>query len=291
MSEAKKAATSLCTLTEQAWAGRTIHHGFAIVRPPGHHAEPGLAGGFCLINNVAVAAAYARAKLDGVQRVLIVDWDVHHGNGTQSIFYQDPSVLYFSVHRYEGENFYPFSKIGSPNVCGAGDGQGYTVNVGWSHRGMGDAEYLAVWEFLLIPMVMEFDPDLVLVSAGFDAAEGDVGECRVTPEGFAKLTRQLKRALRTCAKVTNNTRPAPIVCTLEGGYVLSVLGQCVKAVVETLLEEDFDEDDIFVSLDEVDKKGIDIMDNIHPSAARNILQTMKAQRPFWKCLTARQNTK
>ena len=144
MEEAKKAARALCTLTERAVKGE-IDHGFAIIRPPGHHAEPGMAGGYCLINNVAVAAAYARAKLqEHVQKVLIVDWDVHHGNGTQSVFLNDASVLFFSVHLFERGVFYP--STGSPDTVGLGDGKGYTVNVGWSHKGMGDDEYFAVWK-------------------------------------------------------------------------------------------------------------------------------------------------
>jgi histone deacetylase 6 len=286
VAEAKKACAALCTLTEQAVAG-DIDHGFAIIRPPGHHAEPGMAGGYCLINNVAVAAAYARAKLQNVHKILVVDWDVHHGNGTQSIFLNDPSVVYFSVHLYQGGNFYPFHKSGGPDTVGVGDGRGCTVNVGWSHKGMGDEEYFAVWEKLLLPMASEFNPDLVLVSAGFDAAAGDLGECNVTPAGFAELTRQLKRTLQACAERNERRLPAPIVCTLEGGYVRSVLGQCVSAVVETLLVNNSDDESSgLVPSDEGGEGTTDIMDYINPSAARNIRQTIKAHRSYWKCLKA-----
>lgn len=173
VAEAKTAATSLCRLVTKVVEG-DLDNGFAVIRPPGHHAEPGLAGGYCVINNVAVAASYAREKL-GLERVLIVDWDVHHGNGTQSIFLNDPNVLYFSVHRWHGGNFFPFLQNGGPTTVGIDDGEGFNVNVGWSRKGMGDDEYLAVWEKLLMPMAHEFQPDLVLVSAGFDAALGDMG--------------------------------------------------------------------------------------------------------------------
>jgi histone deacetylase 6 len=161
-----------------------LDNGFAIIRPPGHHAEPGVAGGYCVINNVAVATAYAREKL-GIKRVLICDWDVHHGNGTQSIFLNEPDVLYFSVHRWHGGNFFPFLQNGGPTNVGVDKGEGFNVNVGWSRKGMGDAEYLAVWEKLLMPMARKFQPELVLVSAGFDAAVGDMGKCLNRDASFA----------------------------------------------------------------------------------------------------------
>ena len=114
-----------------------LDNGFAAIRPPGHHAEPGLAGGYCVINNIAVSAAYARAKL-GVEKILIVDWDVHHGNGTQRCFYNDPNVLYFSVHRYHGGNFFPFLQQGGPASGGNGTGKGFNMNVGWNDKQMGE---------------------------------------------------------------------------------------------------------------------------------------------------------
>jgi len=270
---AKQAAASLCRLVERVVTGQ-LDNGFAIVRPPGHHAEPAQAGGYCLINNVAVAAAYARSKL-GVNKVLVVDWDVHHGNGTQSIFLDDPNVLYFSVHRWHGGNFYPFRPSGGPRSVGTGRGQGYSINVGWTHKGMGDEEYAAVWEQLLLPVAREFDPDLVLVSAGFDAAQGDMGECCLTPQGFAYLT----RALMTLAQ-------GRVVCALEGGYVHSILGQCVKSVVKTLLNRESPriclQEELEHAVDEEDDN--DTMMSIDASAARDIRATMNAHRPYWKCL-------
>ena len=187
-------------------------------------------GGFCLLNNVAIAAAKAQAQ--GKRRIAVVDWDVHHGNGTEAIFLNDPNVLYFSVHRSNG--FYPYT-TGKPEQVGT---MGRNVNVGWTVPGMGDAEYIRVWQQLLLPMLDEFQPDLIFVSAGFDAADGDMGECCVTPEGFGTLTRMLVRQRKDAN--------CPIVCALEGGYVRSLLGRCVSAVVEAFLSsptDDVDDDD------------------------------------------------
>ena len=270
VSAAKAAASSLCKLVSDVVDGQ-LDNGFAVIRPPGHHAEPGLAGGYCIINNVAVAAAYAREKL-GMKKVLIVDWDVHHGNGTQSIFLNDPNVLCFSVHRWHGGNFYPFLQNSGPTNVGIGDAAGYNVNVGWSKKHMGDDEYDAVWERVLMPMAREFEPDLVLVSAGFDAADGDMGECNVTPECFGYLT----RALMTLA----NGR---VVCTLEGGYVRSVLGKCVVQVVQNLLDPNSVARCKAAEAAAQAPDAIDIMEEIDATAKRNILSTIAAHRPYWTC--------
>jgi acetoin utilization deacetylase AcuC-like enzyme len=279
VTEARRAAAALCHLVEQAVRTTTRaarsqqcgsdssavttgpHHGFAIIRPPGHHAGPSMAGGYCLVNNVAVAAAYARDRL-AANKVLIVDWDVHHGNGTQQCFLADPSVLYFSVHRHQNGTYYPCT--GAPTAIGTGAGLGYTVNVGWAHKGMGDAEYMAVWQHVLLPVAREYQPSLVLVSAGFDAAVGDMGECNVTPDCFGALTRQLQRAVPH----------VPVVCALEGGYVRSILGKCVSAVVASLLRCGDDEVFPAVSLDEINSQ-----------AAQNIRKTIDAHRPYWKCMS------
>ncbi len=244
-----------------------------MIRPPGHHAEPGLAGGYCVINNVAVAAAYAREKL-GVKKVLIVDWDVHHGNGTQKCFIDDPSVMYFSVHRYHGGNFFPFLDHGGPNCVGNNEGKGYNMNVGWNDKKMGDDEYLVVWEKLLMPVANEFEPDLVLVSAGFDAARGDMGECDVTPECFARLTRRLK----TLAN-------GKVVCALEGGYVRSVLCKCVESVLSALLDSESEvkcEKELQTFYKNLG--DMEMLDCIDPSASKSIVETIKAHSPYWKCL-------
>jgi histone deacetylase 6 len=232
-----------------------------------------LAGGYCVINNIAVSAAYARAKL-GVEKILIVDWDVHHGNGTQRCFYNDPNVLYFSVHRYHGGNFFPFLQQGGPASVGNGTGKGFNMNVGWNDKKMGDDEYLVVWEKLLMPVAKEFNPDLVLVSAGFDAASGDMGECDVSPECFGRLTRRLKALAG-----------GKVVCALEGGYVRSVLCKCIESVLSSLLDANSDEmcrEEVCRFYNNVGEK--EMLDCIKPSAAKSIRDTMNAHADFWECL-------
>lgn len=175
-------------------------HGAAIVRPPGHHAESNTSMGFCFFNNAAVAARAAQSA--GAQRILILDWDIHHGNGTQHIFDDDPSVLYVSLHRHD-RGFYPGS--GAADEVGVDQGEGFSVNVAWDGPGIGNGDYLCAFNQLIIPIAYEFNPDLIIVSAGFDAADGDpIGECRVTSECFGHMTAMLKAI-------------APLVLLLEGG--------------------------------------------------------------------------
>uniref|UniRef100_A0A8C3QDD5 Histone deacetylase n=1 Tax=Geospiza parvula TaxID=87175 RepID=A0A8C3QDD5_GEOPR len=162
------------SVTELAFkvATRELKNGFAVVRPPGHHADPSTAMGFCFFNSVAIAARQLQQK-GKLSKILIVDWDVHHGNGTQQIFYRDPEVLYISLHRHDDGNFFPGS--GAADEVGAGPGEGFNVNVAWAgglDPPMGDPEYLAAFRTVVMPIAHEFCPDVVLVSAGFDAAEG-----------------------------------------------------------------------------------------------------------------------
>jgi acetoin utilization deacetylase AcuC-like enzyme len=194
---------------------------FAFVRPPGHHAEPARGMGFCLFNNIAIAAAYAKKK-HGLQRVLIVDWDLHHGNGTQLAFYDDPRVLFFSSHQYP---YYPGS--GNYNEVGTGTGEGFTVNAPFP-AGFGDAEYLAVYDAILRPIALEYRPELVLVSAGFDPYVQDpLGGMRVTGEGFGALAAIAQDiARRTCR--------GKVLITLEGGYHPQGLREGVRSVLNTL---------------------------------------------------------
>ncbi|XP_034841931.1 polyamine deacetylase HDAC10 isoform X7 [Mirounga leonina] len=193
-------------------------------RPPGHHSQRAAANGFCVFNNVAIAAKHAQQK-HGLQRILIVDWDVHHGQGIQYIFEDDPSVLYFSWHRYEHGCFWPYLQESDADAVGLGQGRGFTVNLPWNQVGMGNADYMAAFLHVLLPVAFEFDPELVLVSAGFDSAVGDPeGQMQATPECFAHLT-QLLQVLaggRVCA-------------VLEGGYHLESLSQSVCMVVKALL--------------------------------------------------------
>jgi acetoin utilization deacetylase AcuC-like enzyme len=198
-------------------------NGFCAVRPPGHHALKDRAMGFCLFNNVAIAARYLQ-KQHKLARVLIVDWDVHHGNGTQAAFYQDPTVFYFSTHQ---SPFYPGT--GAAGERGAGKGVGFTLNVPLP-AGSGDAEYAKAFEEKLRPAADAFRPDFVLVSAGFDAADGDLlGRMKLTPGGYAALTRIVKSiAERHCQ--------GRLVSMLEGGYNLEILASSVEAHVRILME-------------------------------------------------------
>ncbi|XP_039092773.1 polyamine deacetylase HDAC10 isoform X3 [Hyaena hyaena] len=236
-----------------------VCNGFALVRPPGHHSQRGAANGFCVFNNVAIAAEYAKQK-HGLHRILIVDWDVHHGQGIQYIFEDDPSVLYFSWHRYEHGRFWPYLRESDADAVGQGQGRGFTVNLPWNQVGMGNADYVAAFLHVLLPVAFEFDPELVLISAGFDSAIGDPeGQMRATPECFAHLT-QLLQVLaggRVCA-------------VLEGGYHLESLSQSVCMVVKALLGD----------------PALPLSGPMEPcrSALESIQSVRVAQAPYWKSL-------
>jgi acetoin utilization deacetylase AcuC-like enzyme len=193
---------------------------FALVRPPGHHAEADRAMGFCFYNNAAVAAADARAS--GASRVAVVDIDVHHGNGTQSMFYADPTVLYMSAHQYP---FYPGT--GAAGEVGEGAGRGFTVNIPLEAGATG-ADYLLVYEQIVVPVVESFAPDVLLVSAGFDAHERDpLAGMRVSTEGYTAIVRTLRDlADRACR--------GRIAMVTEGGYDLRALGACLSAAIGVL---------------------------------------------------------
>jgi len=202
-------------------AGPDVQNGFALVRPPGHHAEKDRAMGFCIFNNVALGAHYAKQVLD-CERVLIVDWDLHHGNGTQHSFYNDSSVLYLSTHQYP---YYPGS--GGVDQIGEDDGKGFTVNVPLS-PGAGDEDFAAIFNRLLVPIGKSFSPDFIIVSAGFDIYLDDpLGGMKVTANGFAYMARVLLNLAESCCK-------GRILFCLEGGYnhtglrdgVLAVLKEC-----------------------------------------------------------------
>ncbi|KAG0046497.1 Histone deacetylase 4 [Gryganskiella cystojenkinii] len=226
---AKVAAGSLITLVDQVVTGR-CKNGFAIIRPPGHHAEEDEAMGFCFFNNVGVAANLTLQKYPlTVQKILVIDWDVHHGNGTQQIFYENPNVLYISLHRWDNGHFYPFT--GAPDECGEEAGEGKNVNIAWSSYGraqaMGDVEYIAAFWYVLLPIARQFQPDLVMVSAGFDAADGhaaNIGGYTVSPQGFAILT----RLVQTLAG-------GRVILSLEGGYEFEPLALSAAACLEELL--------------------------------------------------------
>lgn len=199
----------------------TVKNAFVAARPPGHHATPDRGMGFCVFNSVAIAARYLQ-KVHGVRRILIVDWDYHHGNGTQDAFYNDDSVFYFSTHHYGA---YPGT--GSPQETGAGRGLGTTLNVPLP-VGASDAQILQAFESKLVPAARAFRPDFILISAGFDAMRNDVlGRFDVTPQGFAAIT-------KVVVSLAEEFSQGRIVSVLEGGYRLDGLAASVVAHVKAL---------------------------------------------------------
>jgi len=252
---ARLAAGGLVDLTRDVLSG-ALANGFALLRPPGHHAEADRAMGFCLFNNVAIAAQAARrtvaqaASRSGVSRVLVVDWDLHHGNGTQHSFEEDPDVLYFSTHQYP---FYPGT--GAIGEVGRGAARGRTVNVAWP-AGMGDDEYLAAFDRVLLPIARAFDPRLVLVSCGFDAAAGDLlGGMRLSADGYAAMT---ERVLSLAG--------GRVVLALEGGYNLDAIAAAAAACTRVLLGE---------------RAPSLAPSRVNPAAERAIEATLSVHRPFW----------
>jgi acetoin utilization deacetylase AcuC-like enzyme len=217
------AAGGSIDLVRNVASGR-VATGLASIRPPGHHAEADRAMGFCLLNNVAIAARALQAE-DGIERVLILDWDVHHGNGTQHSFEDDPSVLYVSTHQYP---YYPGT--GAASEAGRGRGLGSTLNVPLP-AGCGDAEYLAVLQRLVVPAVLAFRPDFMLISCGFDAhADDPLADMRLTGAGFAAMT----AIVRHLAEELCGGRLAFL---LEGGYALSGVREGAAAVLDAILAE------------------------------------------------------
>jgi acetoin utilization deacetylase AcuC-like enzyme len=214
------AAGGVLTAIDAVAAGR-LGRAFVLSRPPGHHAEASRAGGFCLFNNAAIGARYAR-KVLGLAKVLIVDWDVHHGNGLQHIFEQDPTVLYFSIHQYP-----IFPGTGHYLEVGRGPGEGYTINVPLG-KGFGDGDYVALFDRLLKPVAVAFAPDLILVAAGFDSHSQDpLGKMKLSENGFAGLTRTLMDVADACCG-------GRLVLVLEGGYHPEALAASVRAVIGEL---------------------------------------------------------
>ncbi len=194
--------------------------GFSAHRPPGHHALPSRAMGFCLFNNVAVAARHALAAR-GLRRVMIVDWDVHHGNGTNDIFYESPEVLFVSIHQ---SPLYPGS--GAASELGRGEGLGFTVNLPVP-PGSGDDEFVGLVDGLAVPLARAFEPQLLLISAGYDAhADDPLADCRVSEAGYAAMTSALL--------AVGSELGAPVGAVLEGGYALGALARSVAATMEVM---------------------------------------------------------
>jgi acetoin utilization deacetylase AcuC-like enzyme len=216
------AVAGALTAADAIMQGR-VQNAFCAVRPPGHHAESSHAMGFCLFNNVAIAAKYLQQH-HGLERIAIVDWDVHHGNGTQRTFYDDPSVFFFSTHQYP---FYPGT--GKAEETGGGRGTGYTKNVPLP-AGMGNTEYLQIFNTVLRPALKAYRPDAVIVSAGFDAHRDDpLAGMNLTTEGYVALTRVVK-------DIAGEFCQGRVLSCLEGGYNLEALAASVEGHLGVLAE-------------------------------------------------------
>ncbi|EMP27930.1 Histone deacetylase 7 [Chelonia mydas] len=243
-------------------ATRELKNGFAVVRPPGHHADPSTAMGFCFFNSVAIAAKQLQQK-GKLSKILIVDWDVHHGNGTQQVFYKDPDILYISLHRHDDGNFFPGS--GAADEVGSGAGEGFNINVAWTgglDPPMGDPEYLAAFRTVVMPIAHEFSPDVVLVSAGFDAADGHpppLGGYKVSAKCFGYLTRQLM-----------SLAGGAIVLALEGGHDLTAICDASEACVSALLGNE---------LDPLPEESMRQKPN--PNAVRSLEAVIRVQSKYW----------
>jgi acetoin utilization deacetylase AcuC-like enzyme len=230
-----------------------IEGAFALVRPPGHHAMPNRGMGFCVFNNVAIAAKHAQSK--GLEKVLIVDWDVHHGNGTNAIFYSDKDILYFSTHQFP---HYPGT--GRTNEIGENGAEGTKVNVPLP-AGTGDEGYLMVFREILEPIAMEFKPDIVLVSAGQDAHKDDpLGGMRLTRDGFGAMAGVVKG-------IANNCCSGRLAAVLEGGYNLGAQAEAIVAELRAF---------------QGDVPQISSMDS-NPKIAQRIDEVKRIHSPYWSC--------
>jgi len=231
-----------------------IQNGFAIVRPPGHHAEASRAMGFCLFNNIAIGAEYL-VQNHGIKRILVIDWDLHHGNGTQHSFYSRSDVLYFSTHQFP---HYPGT--GHWDEIGQDKGKGFTVNVPLS-GGKTDEDYLFIFRKILAPIASDFKPEFILVSAGFDIYKADpLGGMQISEDGFGALTSELMSVAHKFSKDR-------ILFTLEGGYNLQGLSEGVKQVLLYLGGEG---------------KKPQIGEDISPITEKELAPVFDTQKQFWK---------
>jgi acetoin utilization deacetylase AcuC-like enzyme len=241
-----------------------IDNGFAFVRPPGHHAEKNRSMGFCLFNNVAVAAHYAISNC-GLKRVMIVDWDLHHGNGTQNSFYDTDKVLYVSTHQYP---YYPGT--GDVNETGKGIGEGYTVNIPLPGY-QGDVDYATIFNDIIVPLGKEYQPELILVSCGFDIYKDDpLGAMEVTADGFSYLTRCL-------VQLAEEVCGGKLLVTLEGGYDLNGQRDGAMAVLSELVGQKL-ETGFATNLNKSQAKKLLAAQSVHPA----IEQAREVAKRSWK---------
>ncbi len=254
---AKLAVGGLCNAIDAVMTGE-VDNAFALVRPPGHHADAENSAGFCVFNNVAIGAMHAMKK-HGLKKILIVDWDLHHGNGTQNIFYSDRRVLYFSTHQYP---HYPGT--GGLQEIGEGQALGYTVNVPL-RPGAVNGTFIAAFHRVLEPIARAFEPELILISAGFDTYYQDpLGSMRVTPEGFAAMARVLLNIADKCCA-------GRVVAVLEGGYHIMGLARSVKATLEEMFDETHWTD-----------KKMDAMEQEADEENKPVIKAVIAgMRPYW----------
>lgn len=250
----------------RAVMNKQVKNAIAVIRPPGHHAEHDYPMGFCFFNNVPVAIKACQKEFgDAARKILIVDWDVHHGNGVQNIFYEDPNVLYISLHLSQNGMFYPmYNRLTGEDIkdhmhCGAGAGVGRNINIPWKTTGMGDGDYMYAFQQIVMPIAHDFDPDAVFVCSGFDAAEGDlIGGCHVTPAGYAHMTHMLM-----------SLAGGKIVVCMEGGYNLRSIAVSALAVTRTLMGEQPER------LQSTQPS---------PSAVDVVQMVLRQQSKFWPCL-------
>uniref|UniRef100_A0A915CT80 histone deacetylase n=1 Tax=Ditylenchus dipsaci TaxID=166011 RepID=A0A915CT80_9BILA len=241
-----------------------LRNGFACIRPPGHHAEKEQAMGFCFFNNVSITVRHLQQRFaDTCTRIAIVDWDVHHGNGTQLCFESDPNVLFISLHRHDNGNFFPGT--GAVTEVGSSEGKGLTVNIPFSGDIM---EYLAAWRVLVLPLLDTFKADFIIVSCGFDAARGHpaaLGGYELSPQLFGYLTRSLMSYAN-----------GKVVLALEGGYDLASICESAEECVKALSCDGGD----------ISRLSADILDKVPNQAAQETIQKVIAvHKKHWPCLT------
>ena len=253
--------------TCKAVVRREVKNAIAVIRPPGHHAEPEKTMGFCLFNNVCVAAKTCQREYpDLCRKILILDWDVHHGNGIQTAFEDDPNILYISIHVYQDGRFYPGGPEGDMDQCGKGAGLGKNVNIPWKTKAMGDGDYMFAFQQVVMPIAMEFSPDLVIVSAGFDAAAGDeLGGCFVSPACYAHMTHMLM-----------SLSEGKIAVCLEGGYNFRSISKSALAVTRTLMGEPPDRLPPTSATD---------------SAIKVVRDVCRIQSRYWRCMFPQEPSK